>query len=157
MRSLKVPYSVHCSFCCMSILLAHRYSKGVGWDWDQRSLIEKIPWYTPGSGIDMELSSQQSSFKIVLRHLSFETTLQILPGSGADDSILWHIQTSLIEWLCGVVVQTQILPECSTIKKKPSERMPNWNRERRADLHSKVSCCWHYSCIYRYFKDVSLF
>lgn len=36
----------------------------------------------------MEVPRRQCLFKIVLRHVFFDTTLPILPSSGADDGVL---------------------------------------------------------------------
>lgn len=108
----------------------------VWWKWNCRSLLDGIPRYTPGSRVDMELSRWRQLFEIVLMHLCFEISLQMLLDSCADDHILWkYTNTSLVEWVCGIVVQTQILPESWLFKKEPSE-LQSCKEVSRVDQHS---------------------
>lgn len=66
----------------------------------------------------MESPRPQQLFKIILTRLRFETILQKLPPSGAEDSILRNNLTSLTESLCGLAVQTRISPEFYLFKER---------------------------------------
>lgn len=89
----------------MSMMLAHRYTKGDRCA--QMTRLSVSTWTQPENSNgdihkarkNMVISRRQRLFTIiVLRHLCFKTTLQILPESGADDGMLWNNLPTPLLW-----------------------------------------------------------
>lgn len=84
------------------------------------------------------LFKRHSLFKVVLRHLCLEATLQILPVSGAEGGILLNglsthtSLTSSVGWFV-VVLKTYYLSEISSLKTRQNHCNTSIENERRLE------------------------